>query len=173
MEIQSSQVGSYFASELNQNKNGQSDEELTQSAGASQAASNNSAADYQPESDNKVLLAQRQANIVDLSNPEQNNLQNQTKVEAQAADTLVNEAEREQMETALAQVSDFVQVQNRQLNFSFDDKSNRSIIKVTDADSGDIIRQIPSEEVLKLAERIKELQNDAGEAIGVLINRQV
>ena len=42
-----------------------------------------------------------------------------------------------------------------------------------DANSGDVIRQIPSEDVLALAERIQELQQDIGSSVGVFIDNQV
>ena len=76
------------------------------------------------------------------------------------------------IETAVAEISDFVQAQNRQLSFTVDEDSNRAVVKVTDSESGEIIRQIPSEEVLALSERIKELQSDVGAAVGVLFNKQ-
>lgn len=77
------------------------------------------------------------------------------------------------IEGAVAEISEFVQAQNRQLQFSIDEDSKRSVVKVTDAESGEIIRQIPSEEVLALSERIKELQTDVGAAVGVLFSKQV
>lgn len=77
------------------------------------------------------------------------------------------------IESAVAEISEFVQAQNRQLAFSVDESSQRSVVKVTDSESGDVIRQIPSEEVLALSERIKELQTDVGAAVGVLFNKQV
>ena len=77
------------------------------------------------------------------------------------------------IESAVAEISEFVQSQNRSLAFSIDESSQRSVVKVTDTDSGEVIRQIPSEEVLALSERIKELQTDVGTAVGVLFNRQV
>jgi flagellar protein FlaG len=73
---------------------------------------------------------------------------------------------------AVAEISEFVQAQNRHLAFSIDENSQRSVVKVTDAESGDVIRQIPSEEVLKLSERIKDLQSDVGAAVGILFNKQ-
>lgn len=39
----------------------------------------------------------------------------------------------------------------RKLEFSIDEDSGRNVVKVIDSDSGDIIRQFPSEEVLKLS----------------------
>ncbi|WP_340674596.1 flagellar protein FlaG [Paraperlucidibaca sp.] len=39
----------------------------------------------------------------------------------------------------------------RKLEFSIDEDSGRNVVKVIDSDSGDVIRQFPSEEVLKLS----------------------
>ncbi len=77
------------------------------------------------------------------------------------------------IESAVSEISDFLQSTNRQLSFSVDEKSDRQIVKVTDSESGEIIRQIPSEDVLALSERIRELQSDVGSAVGVLFNKQV
>lgn len=83
-------------------------------------------------------------------------------------------AERESLniETAVSEISDFIKSRNRLLDFSIDEKSERPVVKVTDSESGEVIRQIPSEEVLKLSERIKELQTDVGAVVGVLFNKQ-
>ncbi|MEC8376068.1 MAG: flagellar protein FlaG, partial [Pseudomonadota bacterium] len=48
-----------------------------------------------------------------------------------------------------------------------------SVVTVLDANSGDVIRQIPSEDVLALAERIQDLQQDVGSSVGVFIDNQV
>lgn len=76
------------------------------------------------------------------------------------------------VESAVSEISDFLQTTNRQLSFSIDEKSERQVVKVTDSESGEVIRQIPSEEVLALSERIKELQSDVGSVVGVLFNKQ-
>ena len=79
----------------------------------------------------------------------------------------------EQIEAAVSQLSNFVQTNSRQLNFSVDEGSNKLVVKVTDAESGKIIRQIPSEEVLKLSERLQDLQTEVGTAVGLLFSKQV
>ncbi|APD89125.1 flagellar biosynthesis protein FlaG [Alteromonas mediterranea] len=78
-----------------------------------------------------------------------------------------------QLDEAVAKVESFLKVQNRELTFTIDDETKRSVVTVKDSQSGDVIRQIPSEEVLKLAERIQELQQDVGTSVGVFINNQV
>ena len=78
-----------------------------------------------------------------------------------------------ELEQAVQDVQDFVQSQARNLAFDIDDSTNRSIVTVRDSESGDVIRQIPSDEVLRLAERIQSLQEDIGASVGVFVNRQV
>ncbi|WP_111976549.1 flagellar protein FlaG [Algibacillus agarilyticus] len=119
----------------------------------------------QQDAEDEQQVAKSVTNLAEVKNEEE-----QAKVNADTADT-----NSQAVEDALSSVTDFVQSKNQALSFSFDEDSNRSIIKVTDAKSGDVIRQIPTEEVVKLSERIKELQSDVGETIGlgVLLNNQV
>lgn len=45
----------------------------------------------------------------------------------------------------------------RTIEFSIDSDSNRVIIKVKSADTGEVVRQIPPDDYLKLVARFKEL----------------
>lgn len=74
---------------------------------------------------------------------------------------------------AVEGLSDFAKTTNRQLNFSIDEGTDKQVVKVTDAESGKVIRQIPSEEILRLSERLRELQSDLGATVGILFNKQV
>lgn len=96
-----------------------------------------------------------------------------TQVNPNVADNKNEEAELDVVENAIKDVESFLQIQNRNLSFSIDDKTERSVVTVKDSSSGDVIRQIPSEEVLQLAERIKALQEDIGSSVGVFINNKV
>ncbi len=68
-------------------------------------------------------------------------------------------ASRAELETAMSNIQEFVQSVRRDLNFSLDEGNGRVVVKVTDATSGDVIRQIPSEEALKLAENLTEVRS--------------
>jgi flagellar protein FlaG len=68
-------------------------------------------------------------------------------------------ATKEQLEGAVATIQDFVQTVQRSLNFAVDDSSGQVVVKVTDSDSGDVIRQIPSEDALQLAENLNEVRS--------------
>jgi flagellar protein FlaG len=78
-----------------------------------------------------------------------------------------------EIQQAVDGLSDFAKASNRQLNFSFDESSERPVVKVTDAESGEVIRQIPTEEVLKLSERLRDLQSELGNTVGILFSKQV
>lgn len=67
------------------------------------------------------------------------------------------EAERKrEVEDAVAHVSGYVQNISRELNFSLDEELGRTIITVVDDESGEVIRQIPSEEMLEIARVLSE-----------------
>ncbi len=73
---------------------------------------------------------------------------------------------REELEKTVSEVSDFVQNIQRNLLFTVDDDSGETVIKVTDMETDDVIRQIPSEEVLQLQQYIKD-------ASGILFKAKV
>ncbi len=68
-------------------------------------------------------------------------------------------ASPERIREAVDNIQEFVQSVRRDINFSLDESSGRVVIKVTDGRSGDVIRQIPSEEALKLAESLSEARS--------------
>ena len=78
-----------------------------------------------------------------------------------------------QLDEAVKKVSDFLSAQNRDLLFNIDEQTQRTVVTVKDSSSGEVIRQIPSEEILKLADRIQELQQDVGNSIGIFINSEI
>ncbi|MDH5392553.1 MAG: flagellar protein FlaG [Gammaproteobacteria bacterium] len=70
----------------------------------------------------------------------------------QASQQVSKEKAREVVE----QLNNHAQFVNRDLHFSVDDDSGRTVIKVVNSETAELIRQIPSEEVLKLSETIRE-----------------
>ncbi|MBF0219293.1 MAG: flagellar protein FlaG [Gammaproteobacteria bacterium] len=82
---------------------------------------------------------------------------------------MVNKSAEEKSAPAKQDINDVVrklnehtQKMDRTLNFSIDDASGRSVIKVTDAKSGDLIRQIPSEEILRVAQWVADMREGKG-----------
>jgi len=75
----------------------------------------------------------------------------------QPAQPAASSVSKREVQAAVEQMQDYAQVMSRQLQFDVDEDSGRTVIRVLDKDSGDVIRQIPSEEVLALAKQMKEL----------------
>ncbi|MCF5722103.1 flagellar protein FlaG [Pseudomonas syringae] len=61
---------------------------------------------------------------------------------------------RADLEKAVTDIREFVQAAQRSLDFSIDDSTHRVVVKVIATDSGEVIRQIPSETALKLAQNL-------------------
>ncbi len=76
-----------------------------------------------------------------------------------ASKAQATEVSRSEVEDAVASIQEFVQSVKRDLNFAVDDGSGQVVVKVTDPSSGDLIRQIPSEEALQLAENLTEVRS--------------
>jgi len=66
---------------------------------------------------------------------------------------------RQPVEEAVSSIKAFAQSIQRNLNFDLDDSTGRVVVKVTDSVSGETIRQIPSEDALRLAESLDEVRS--------------
>lgn len=55
---------------------------------------------------------------------------------------------------AAQKVRDFLQITRRDLEFSIDKDSGQTVIRVLDAATGELVRQIPPDEVLAIASRL-------------------
>ena len=67
-----------------------------------------------------------------------------------------NEASREQLDDAVSQLNDFVQNVQRDLQFEVDNELGQTIVKVVDQSTKEVIRQIPDELALRLAENLQQ-----------------
>nr|WP_067287935.1 flagellar protein FlaG [Marinobacterium profundum] len=52
-----------------------------------------------------------------------------------------------------------MQQMERGISFHVDDQSGRQVIQVIDRDSGDVLKQMPSEDLLKLISHMQEMQS--------------
>ncbi|SDR88310.1 flagellar protein FlaG [Halopseudomonas xinjiangensis] len=87
-------------------------------------------------------------------------------IATQSPDAVQQSAEvnRNALDTAVTDIQDFVQSVSRNIDFQIDDSSGRVVINVTERSSGDVIRQIPSEEALRLAENLSQIRSVLFEA---------
>jgi flagellar protein FlaG len=60
----------------------------------------------------------------------------------------------DELEKRIDEVNEFIASLNKGLSFRFDDESGRRVVTVLDTSTGDIIKQIPSEEMLEILRRL-------------------
>ncbi|PUA46399.1 flagellar biosynthesis protein FlaG [Pseudomonas protegens] len=66
------------------------------------------------------------------------------------------QAEQDKLKMAVQEIEKFVQSVKRNLEFSIDEPSGQVVVKVIASDSGEVVRQIPNEEVLRLANSLND-----------------
>jgi flagellar protein FlaG len=88
------------------------------------------------------------------------------------------EVSRESIEALVDRISEQINIERRSLSFQVDDDYGRTIVSVIDLETEEVVRQIPSEEVVRLAKAIREINDqrtaDSGgiEGTGLLIREQ-
>lgn len=70
------------------------------------------------------------------------------------------------LKKAISHIEEFISSHSRQLEFSVHEESGRTVITVRERGSGEIIRQIPPEEVLAIATSISAQEQDSS---GILL----
>jgi flagellar protein FlaG len=79
---------------------------------------------------------------------------------------LDTEAMRRNLQEAIDHINNLMRDGGRNLRFAVDETLNRPIVQVKKVDSGEVIRQIPSEVVVRIAHSIEDLK-------GMLLNASV
>lgn len=80
---------------------------------------------------------------------------------------------KESLNEAINTLNKVPAIQERNLSFSVDDLSGRSVIKLRDKKTDEVIKQIPSEELLKVAQDVRRLQEQMGQSVGFLVDNKV
>lgn len=92
---------------------------------------------------------------------------NVTAVKVENTNTVTKtELSPEKLEKVVQQLQEFMGEMNRSLQFKVDEDSGRNVIKVIDKETGDLVKQYPSEEVLGIVAKLAE-------ATGVLVDFKV
>lgn len=63
---------------------------------------------------------------------------------------------RDEVEGAVTKLNDFVQTVQRNLQFNLDDTSGKTIITVVDKQTSEVVRQIPDDVAIKLAQDLHQ-----------------
>lgn len=70
----------------------------------------------------------------------------------------VQEEDKEPLENVVSDINSMVQDLRRELQFTVDDESGETVVKVIDKETDELIRQIPAQEILELRKRLEEMR---------------
>ena len=106
-----------------------------------------------PSTSAQSLVADaRQARVV------QNSGTTQVQTAQAVEQTQKTEPTRQQIEEAAKTVNEFLKPINNSINFSLDEDTGITVVKVIDVATKEVIRQIPSEEMLVIAKAIDQMK---------------
>jgi flagellar protein FlaG len=77
---------------------------------------------------------------------------------AEAVAAPVNVPAPEQVKQAAQMISRAIQTLSRNLQFSLDDATGKTVVRVVDTETGETVRQIPSAEMLDISRTLDRLQ---------------
>lgn len=83
---------------------------------------------------------------------------------------------KEQASEWTSVANEFMSSMNLSMHFQMNEKAEQWFVELIDDHSGDVIRQIPSKEVLHMAARIREMMDSIvaeKEAVGVLVDQKL
>lgn len=72
------------------------------------------------------------------------------------ADSKVTQVPVIDSETLNKKIENLSQIIQRNIEFSVDDDTGQSIVRVVDSDTGEVVRQIPSDQILHLISQVEE-----------------
>jgi flagellar protein FlaG len=88
-----------------------------------------------------------------------------------SAGTATTQDTRDQLQALLDQVGERIQPDLRALSFRVSEEIDGVVVSVIDSQTEELIRQIPTETVVRLAERLKQINAESG-STGLLLNDQ-
>ncbi len=118
-----------------------------------------------------------QGNDISAKNPKETPFLKEEQVFAPVKEsqttTKANEISEEEIDAAIEVVSNFMSQPPRNVNFTKDDSSGKTVIKVFDKDSQELIKQFPSDEILSIAGKISSLQQEVGKQTGIFLDESI
>ncbi|MGB3727486.1 MAG: flagellar protein FlaG [Glaciecola sp.] len=121
---------------------------------------------------NAVINQTRHADKTLINLPDQQSEPTKkTKANKANADTTTRE-ENVSFSQSLSSLSELLQTNGTKLSFTISEDAKQPVVIVSDKESGNIIRQIPSEEMQKFAERVKEFESTSSTVPGMVLERQ-
>lgn len=96
-----------------------------------------------------------------------------SQVQERTADKVEKQASSESIADTVEEMNQSSTIRNTSLQFVFDEKGEPPVVKVIDTDNGEMIRQIPSELVVKLSKAIEEMADNENSRMGFLFDNQI
>lgn len=93
----------------------------------------------------------------------------------QSAQVEAQQQSARELAQATAEISDYIQTVSRSLQISVDSDLGTTVIKVLDTDTEELVRQIPAEEVLRVARFLSDQQaaSDSDASLrGILLDQE-
>jgi flagellar protein FlaG len=134
---------------------------------------NSGVSDFTKSENAAVIQQVKQADktLVTSSNKTPDSDDKKLKANSEIADIESREESVSFLES-LGDISELLQTNGTKLSFALDESAGSPVVVVVDKQSGNVIRQIPSEEMQKFAERVKELESDPSSTSGLVVDRQ-
>ncbi|MBN2724256.1 MAG: flagellar protein FlaG [Deltaproteobacteria bacterium] len=88
------------------------------------------------------------------------------KLRREEIDTNAKSVTREDLDDAFDSLESAALIQGRTLKFEEDQESGISIVKIFDANSGELIRQVPPDEIVKMARKLKDFGRGWVDSVG-------
>ena len=104
----------------------------------------------------------KESNVSAITDKKTEDVENTKKTEQMQSEKKVSKAVQEINEKRIKERTEALNRQYIGLNFSIDKETESTVVKVTDMNTKKLVRQIPSEEFLKMSERLDDLQANAG-----------
>jgi len=83
-------------------------------------------------------------------------------VQTAALKTDKQDASLELVKSAAAEGNSILQATNRDLEFQVDESTKKVVVKIVDSKTGDVVRQVPSEDMLAFIKRMQDLEGNNG-----------
>ena len=87
----------------------------------------------------------------------------------QASQQASGTVQQSEIDRAISDINSYVQKVSRELQFSLEEELplGRAVIRVVDSETEEVIREIPSKEVLQVAQRLNELSDSLSSKSGI------
>ena len=129
----------------------------------------------QNNDNNSAIIDNEQAENVERyeATPKLNESATLFEQEKNSSESVNKEDEASKLDEAMESIAEFMHLSTQNVNFQKDDSTDKTIIKVFDSASNELIKQFPSEEVIEIAQKIAELRQDVGLKTGILLDEKV